>query len=106
VPLVLPESGVARRRVDAWFRHRHVRPLIHAWVDGNKAIMSLVSPGFGIGVVPELVLHNCPPTIGVCPLDVRPALPPYCVGLCVRKRRLGHPPVAAFFGLVAGHAPA
>lgn len=101
VPLVLPEGGVARRRVDAWFRRRHVRPRIHAQVDGNEAIMSLVSLGFGVGVVPELVLQNCPPTIEVRPLEVRPPLPPYAVGLCARKRRLGHPPVAAFFELVA-----
>ncbi len=100
VPLVLPESGVARRHIDAWFRRRHVRPLIHARVDGNEAIMSLVSLGFGIGVVPEIVLRNCPPTIEVRPLDVSPALPPYSVGLCARKRRLGHPPVAAFFELL------
>jgi LysR family positive regulator for ilvC len=99
VPLVLPESGVARNRIDAWFRRRHVRPPIHARVDGNEAIMSLVSLGFGVGVVPELVLRNCPPTIEVRPLDVRPALPPYSIGLCARKRRLAHPPVAAFFEL-------
>ena len=42
------------------------------------------------------------PTIEVRPLEVRPPLPPYAVGLCARKRRLGHPPVAAFFELAAG----
>lgn len=103
MPLVLPESGVSRRHIDAWFRRQRVRPSIHARVDGNEAIMSLVSLGFGIGVVPGLVLQHRPPTIGVRPLRVRPALPPYAIGLCARQRRLAHPPVGAFFA-VAGAA--
>ena len=59
-PMILPESGLARQRADQWFRDIGVRPHVYAQVAGNEAIVSMVSLGFGVGVVPEIVLDASP----------------------------------------------
>ncbi len=79
-PMILSESGLARSRVDAWFRARGVQPAIYAQVAGNEAIVSMVSLGFGIGVVPRIVLDNSPLADNIRILDIRPKLKAYEVG--------------------------
>ena len=95
--LVLSERGLARERVDQWFRERDVVPSIYAQVAGNEAIVSMVSLGFGVGVVPRIVLDNSPLVDTVRILDVRPALLPYEVGLFALEKRLTNPLVGAFW---------
>ena len=58
VPMILAAGGIARERVDAWFRTLDVTPQIYAQVAGNEAIVSMVSLGLGVGVVPKIVLDN------------------------------------------------
>jgi LysR family positive regulator for ilvC len=96
-PMILPESGLARVRVDRWFRALGVTPRIYAQVAGNEAIVSMVSLGFGVGVVPEIVLDNSPLAGEVAVLAVRPALAPYEVGLFTLEKKLRSPLVAAFW---------
>ena len=102
VPMILAASGIARDRIDAWFRDRGVAPQVYAQVAGNEAIVSMVSLGLGVGVVPQIVLDNSPPATRVRVLDVRPALEPYDLGLFTLRRHLNNPLVAAFWSLVAG----
>jgi LysR family positive regulator for ilvC len=97
-PMILSESGLARNRVDEWFRTINVQPDIYAQVAGNEAIVSMVSLGFGVGVVPEIVLQNSPLALEVRALDVQPALQPYEVGLFTQKKKLKSPLIAAFWG--------
>ena len=59
-PLILSEKGVVRKRVDTWFQQQNIKPNIYAQVSGNEAIVSMVSLGFGTGVVPKIVLDNSP----------------------------------------------
>lgn len=103
IPMILAASGIARNRVDAWFRERGVAPKIYAQVAGNEAIVSMVSLGLGVGVVPQIVLDNSLLTERVRVLDVAPALEPYDLGLFTLKRHLQNPLVAAFWSL--GAAP-
>ena len=49
MPMILPESGLARQRADQWFRELAVRPRIYAQVAGNEAIVSMVSLRFRRG---------------------------------------------------------
>ena len=98
-PMILAGAGVARRRVDAWFRTLGTAPRVHARVAGNEAIVAMVALGFGVGVVPRLVLDASPQAARVRVLDVAPALAPYEVGLVTLKRHLGDPLVAALWGL-------
>jgi LysR family positive regulator for ilvC len=96
-PMILPERGLARGRADEWFRKLGATPDIYAQVSGNEAIVSMVSLGFGVGVVPRIVLDNSPLADTVRVLDVRPALAPYEVGLFALEKRLVSPLINAFW---------
>lgn len=100
IPMILSESGVSRAHVDDWFRQRDITPRIYAQVTGNEAIVSMVSLGFGIGVVPKIVLDNSPLRERVQVLDVKPELAPYDIGLFALNKSLKNPMVEAFWSLI------
>jgi LysR family positive regulator for ilvC len=97
VPLVLPAHGVVRDHVDDWLERRAVRPTIYAEIEGHEAILSLVALGYGVGVVPKLVLDKSALRNRVAALTVRPTLPDLRIALCVRERSLTNPLVAALW---------
>lgn len=97
VPMILSEGGIARSRVNKWFRDLGVSPKIYAQVAGNEAIVSMVSLGLGIGVVPKIVVDNSPLSDKINTIDVYPRLAPYNVGLVVLKKNLDNPLVKAFW---------
>jgi LysR family positive regulator for ilvC len=96
-PMILSEMGLSRRRVDRWFREFELQPNIYAQVAGNEAIVSMVSLGFGVGVVPRIVLDNSPLAAKVRVLEVRPRLEAYEVGLFTQKKKLHSPLIKAFW---------
>jgi len=96
-PMILPERGIARSRVDEWCRDRGLSPDIYAQVAGNEAIVSMVSLGFGVGVVPRIVLDNSPLADTVRVVEARPELAPYEVGLFALEKRLASPLISAFW---------
>lgn len=96
-PLILPERGLARRRVDDWFRKRGISPQVYAQVAGNEAIVSMVSLGFGVGVVPQIVLENSPLADKVRVLNAEPQLKSYEVGLFTLEKKLASPIIKAFW---------
>ncbi|MCB5161150.1 HTH-type transcriptional activator IlvY [Marinomonas algarum] len=100
IPMILSESGVSRTRVDEWFQQHSMTPRIYAQVTGNEAIVSMVSLGFGIGVVPKIVLDNSPLKDRVQILAVKPELAPYDIGLITLKKNLKNPLVNAFWDLI------
>ena len=95
--MILPERGLARQRVDQWFSRRGVQPNIYAQVAGNEAIVSMVSLGFGVGVVPQIVLDNSPLADRVETVDIKPGLAPYEVGLVTPEKKLASPLISAFW---------
>jgi LysR family transcriptional regulator, positive regulator for ilvC len=97
MPLILPKYGLARRRVDAWFRGRKRKPTIFAEVSGNEAIIALASLGCGTAVVPKVVLENSPLRERMVVTDMRASLGEYDIGLCTKARRLKTPVVKAFW---------
>ncbi|MBV1920672.1 MAG: HTH-type transcriptional activator IlvY [Pseudomonadales bacterium] len=101
VPMILSEGGIARQRTDIWFREMGITPRIYAQVTGNEAIVSMVSLGLGVGVVPKIVLDHSPLADRIQTWDVQPALEPYDVGLFTLKKNLKNPLVNAFWSLVA-----
>jgi LysR family positive regulator for ilvC len=101
-PMILPERGLGRSRVDEWFRRLGLTPNIYAQVAGNEAIVSMVSLGFGTGVVPRIVLDNSPLADQVQVVDLRPELKPYEVGLFALEKRLASPLINAFWSQL-GH---
>lgn len=97
VPLILPESGLARERVDRWLRRRAIRPNIYAEVSGNEAIIAMVVLELGVGVVPELVMEKSPVKGRLQVVEPGPSLEPYEVGIVARRRSLQVPVVRAFW---------
>ena len=97
IPFIVSERGLARTRLDQWFRAQGIKPDIYAQVSGHEAIVSMVGLGFGVAVVPELVLTNSPLKEKVQVLEVPVPLAPFAVGLCASARRLENPLVKAFW---------
>ncbi|EAT12907.1 HTH-type transcriptional activator IlvY [Bermanella marisrubri] len=97
IPMILSETGLGRVRVDNWFKQRQIKPQIYGQVSGHEAIVAMVALGFGVGVVPELVLSNSPMMEKVRILPVQPELEPFSVGLCTLNSHLNHPLVDAFW---------
>lgn len=96
-PMILSESGVSRKRVDRWFKELDIKPRIYAQVAGNEAIVSMVSLGFGIGVVPKIVLDNSPLANTVEVLSITPELKAFEVGIVTLEKKLKSPLIEAFW---------
>lgn len=97
VPVVLPSAGLARDYVDRWFRKKRIAPRIYGEVAGSEAILSLVSLGCGVGIVPRLVADQSPLRSSLSVLEVEPKLQPFRVGICTEKKQLKAPIVKAFW---------
>lgn len=98
-PLVLPQSGLSRRRLDQWLKKNRITPNISSEVSGNEAIIPMVRLGCGVGIVPRLVLERSPFRDEVLVLENAPRLEPYVVGLCSTKRNLQRPRVQRLWQL-------
>jgi LysR family positive regulator for ilvC len=96
-PMILPERGLARRQVDEWFRAKGISPRVYVQVAGNEAIVSMVSLGLGVGVVPQIVLENSPLAGKVRVMEAKPRLEAYEVGLFTLNKMLGSPIIKAFW---------
>ena len=99
IPMILTEQGVARKHADHWFREFQVKPKIYAQVAGNEAIVSMVSLGFGVGIVPKIVLINSPLQDSVKVVTPPKGLPAFNIGLFTLEKKLKSPLVQAFWQL-------
>lgn len=97
LPFILSERGIARERLNRWFEQQPFMPRIYAQVAGHEAIVSMVSLGCGLGLVPKIVLDNSPLADKVRLFEYQPDLEPYDVGICVQKKRLKSPLLKAFW---------
>lgn len=98
-PLVLPQAGLSRRRLNKWLKEQRITPHIASEVSGNEAIIPIVRLGLGLGIVPQLVLERSPFRDEVMVVEQAPQLGSYEVGLCSSKRNLQRPGVLAFWQL-------
>ncbi|MEH6444903.1 MAG: HTH-type transcriptional activator IlvY [Oceanospirillaceae bacterium] len=99
IPMILSEQGVARKSVNDWFANIAVTPKIYAQVAGNEAIVSMVSLGFGVGIVPQIVLNNSPLRESVTVVNPPIKLAPFNIGLFTLEKKLKNPIVQAFWKL-------
>ncbi len=99
IPFILSDTGYTRKRTDNWFRKNKLHPEIYAQVSGNEAITTLVALGFGIGIVPEIVIENSPVKKGIEIIKNAPHMESYSVGLCAAKRSLKSPVIKAFWDI-------
>lgn len=101
-PLIIPEQGLSRDRIDQWFARENFIPRIYSEVAGNEAIIVMVSLGCGLGLIPRLVLEKSPFFDQVRVLDESPELPPFVIALCTRKKNLTNPRVHALWSIALG----
>lgn len=99
VPMVLPQTGLSRRRFDQWLKREQIVPKVCSEVSGNEAIIPMVHLGCGVGIVPRLVLERSPFQDQVTVLENAPVLDPYVVGLYSSTKNLRKPVVRAFWSL-------
>ncbi|WP_049723999.1 HTH-type transcriptional activator IlvY [Gilvimarinus polysaccharolyticus] len=104
-PVIISEEGLARERFDLWCKEQNLSPSIYAEVKGNEAIVSMVSLGFGVGLVPLIVLENSPLQARVKRVIDQPDLGVVETGICVLKKRLKSPIVSALWRQIADKAP-
>ena len=97
VAMIVSEEGLERNRIERWLKHYSIKPKIYAQVSGNEAIVSMVSLGFGIGVVPQIVLDNSPLNARIRTYDIQPPLTAYDIGLFALEKRLKEPLINAFW---------
>jgi LysR family positive regulator for ilvC len=57
---IVPEQGFARKRLEQWWRKNNINSKIYAQVAGHEAMVSMVSLGLGVAMVPKIVLDNSP----------------------------------------------
>lgn len=100
LPLIVSERGLARQRLDSWYKSNAIKPNIYAQVSGNEAIVSMVSLGLGVGLLPKIVLDNSPLASKVKPFTGLPNLGAFNVGLCVLEKRLRSPIIDAFWSQI------
>jgi len=101
LPIILPASGLARADADRWFRRKRITPRIYSEVPGSEAILSLVSLGCGVGIVPRIVMDKSPLRAEVRALDVEPEIGEFRVGVCTQRRKLQSPLVRAFWDAIS-----
>ncbi|WP_300455847.1 HTH-type transcriptional activator IlvY [Desulfobacula sp.] len=100
-PLIIPDHGLSRDRIDQWFATEHFIPNIYSQVAGHEAIIVMISLGCGIGLVPRMVLEKSPFLNQVTVLESAPELPPFVIGLCTRKKNLANPRVQALWRMAS-----
>jgi LysR family transcriptional regulator, positive regulator for ilvC len=100
-PIIMPDSGLSRQRLDRWFAEKKIVPNSYAEVAGNEAIITMVSLGCGVGLVPELVLDKSPTKDQVKHLTPSPRLAPFSIGVCILKRKVQSPQVVAFWEIAS-----
>lgn len=105
LPVVLAERGLARTRFLERMRQLKCEPKIYAQVAGHEAVVSMVSLGFGIAVVPALVIEHSPIRDTIRTLPYMQDLAPFELGLCAHEERLSDPLLNAFWHCAAHSYP-
>ena len=100
-PIIMPDIGLSRQRIDRWFAGKKITPDIYAQVAGNEAIIAMVSLGCGVGVVPLLVLEHSPLKKQVTTLDISPQLSPFSIAICIMEKKARSPQVQAFWEMAS-----
>jgi len=97
VPFIVPERGVTKDMLDAWFAEHGVRPRIYAQVAGHEAIVAMAGLGLGVGIAPQLVIDTGGMADRVTAVPVSEGLPPLTIGLCSLRQRLSSPLVKSLW---------
>jgi len=106
LPFILQERGVVRERSVDWLKGYGIKPTVSAQVSGNEAIVSMVSLGLGVAVVPRLVVEDSihARQVNVVSADIdNQAL---AIGVVSRAEDAGKPVISAFLQSARGSVDA
>ncbi|MDO6549286.1 HTH-type transcriptional activator IlvY [Pseudoalteromonas carrageenovora] len=97
---IVPEQGFARQRLELWWRKNNIHGKIYAQVAGHEAMVSMVSLGLGVAMVPKIVLDNSPLQDKVQILAPKMQVPEgFDIGLAVLKKELNDPAISALWNI-------
>jgi LysR family transcriptional regulator, positive regulator for ilvC len=96
IPIIMPEHGPARSRLDSWLTDMAIKPLVVAKVDGHEAMVSMVALGTGIALVADAVVLHSPVKDRVRALTLDYQFEPFDLGVCMLNKRLQEPLIQAF----------
>ncbi|AYM86047.1 MULTISPECIES: HTH-type transcriptional activator IlvY [Pseudoalteromonas] len=97
---IVPEQGFSRQRLEQWWRKNNVHGKIYAQVAGHEAMVSMVSLGLGVAMVPKIVLDNSPLQDKVHVLPSENYQPEgFDIGLAVLKKELNDPAISALWNI-------
>jgi len=105
LPVVLAERGLTRTRFLKRMKSLRSEPRIYAQVAGHEAVVSMVSLGFGVALVPALVIEHSPIRDTVRILPYMNDIEPFELGLCAYEERLSDPLLNAFWTCAAESYP-
>lgn len=100
LPFVVADQGVARQRVEQWWRDLRITPHIYASVTGHEAVVTMVALGFGVALVPSIVVDNSPLKSRLRILDLAQSVAPIEIGLCALSSKLDRPALKAVWDVV------
>ncbi|MEM8594276.1 MAG: HTH-type transcriptional activator IlvY [Pseudomonadota bacterium] len=100
LPWILAEGGIIREQFDEWAKEQDLDVDVYSHVSGHEAIVSMVSLGFGIGVVPDIVLNYSPQKDDIEVIDAGLALPQLSIGACVQYKSLRNRSINAVWELL------
>jgi LysR family positive regulator for ilvC len=100
LPFIVPEQGLSRQRLAHWWRINEINPVIYAKVAGNEAAVSMVSLGFGIALVPKIVVDNSPIKNKVHIMAIPDSVAAFDIGLVTKKVHLQQPLINAIWQLL------
>ncbi|MFA9500109.1 HTH-type transcriptional activator IlvY [Mannheimia sp. E30BD] len=101
IPFILPVNGPVRKRIDRWFKEQKIKdPIIYATVSGHEAIVPMVALGFGVALLPDIVIKHSPMNNQVSYVNLPSLITPFELGICVQQRRLQEPIINAFWALL------
>ncbi|KAE9529846.1 HTH-type transcriptional activator IlvY [Testudinibacter aquarius] len=106
IPFILPVAGPVRERIDLWFKQmKFKQPKIYASVSGHEGIVPMVALGCGVALLPDIVIKNSPMNGQVSYLDLPLSASAFELGVCVQKKRLQQPLIAAFWSVLTDASP-
>lgn len=91
IPFILPDQGLSRKRLADWWHKNKLSPQIYSKVAGNEAVVSMVSLGFGVALIPKVVVDNSPIKERVQVVATPDPVPAFDVGLVTKKAYLQQP---------------
>ncbi|HDV7283959.1 HTH-type transcriptional activator IlvY [Mannheimia glucosida] len=102
IPFILPVNGPVRKRIDRWFKEQKIKdPIIYATVSGHEAIVPMVALGFGVALLPDIVIKHSPMNNQVSYVNLPSPITPFELGICVQQKRLQEPIIKAFWQLLS-----